>query len=564
MNRLFPFYFRIIRNQMANNMVIGVDFGTDSVRSILIDADDGREIRSDVFLYPRWADGKYCNASKNQFRQHPSDYIEGLESTIKNVLVDLSRKERVKVRGIGVDTTGSTPVAVDRSGTPLALKNGFEENPNAMFVLWKDHTSIKEAEQINAHAAKHEPNYLQYVGGIYSSEWCWAKILHVIREDKDVREAAYSWVEHCDWIPFLLTGGNDIHQMKRGRCSAGHKALWHRDFNGLPPNDFWTELDPLLNGLRDRLFDECYTSDVPAGNLSKEWAERVGLHEDVIVAVGAFDAHMGAVGGDIQPYSLSRIMGTSTCDILVAPNAEVGDKLVKGICGQVDGSVVPGMLGMEAGQSAFGDVYAWFKNLIAWPVQNLMPSNIDNEIIETILDNIIPRLNEEASKLPVQETSEIAVDWMNGRRTPDANQALKGAIVNLNLGSDAPRIFKALVEATCFGARAIVERFGDEGVEIRELIGLGGVAKKSPFVMQTLADVLNMPIKVARSEQTCALGAGMFAATAAELYTDVLSAQSAMGQGFEKEYSPNVNNIEYYNKMYTKYLELGNFIESTT
>ncbi len=551
---------------MINDLVIGVDFGTDSVRSILIDASNGKEVASDVCYYPRWREGKYCNPSKNQFRQHPLDYFEGLEVTITKILEGLSDEERKCVKGIGIDTTGSTPVAVNAKGTPLALTSGFEENPNAMFVLWKDHTSIKEAEEINAHAAKHNPNYLQYVGGIYSSEWFWAKILHVLRQDEGVRKNAYSWVEHCDWIPFLLTGGSDVTKLKRGRCSAGHKALWHKDFDGLPPNEFWFSLDPLLGGLRDRLFEDCHTSDVPAGTLSSEWANKLGLFEDVVVAVGAFDAHMGAVGGDIQPYSLSRIMGTSTCDILVAPNAEVGDKLVKGICGQVDGSVVPGMLGMEAGQSAFGDVYAWFKNLVAWPIQNLMPDDLANrnEIIDQMMDRIIPELNKTASKLPLADSTELAVDWMNGRRTPDANQALKGAIVNLNLGSDASKVFKALVEATCFGARAIVERFQEEGVEIREIIGLGGVAKKSPFVMQTLADVLNMPIKVARSEQTCALGAGMFAATAAGLYSDVLSAQKAMGQGFEREYSPISENIGFYNQMYKKYLELGGFIEGAS
>ena len=551
---------------MINDLVIGVDFGTDSVRSILIDASNGKEVASDVCYYPRWREGKYCNPSKNQFRQHPLDYIEGLEVTITKILEGLSDEERKYVKGIGIDTTGSTPVAVNAKGTPLALTSGFEENPNAMFVLWKDHTSIKEAEEINAHAAKHNPNYLQYVGGIYSSEWFWAKILHVLRQDEGVREKAYSWVEHCDWIPFLLTGGSDVTKLKRGRCSAGHKALWHKDFDGLPPNEFWFSLDPLLGGLRDRLFEDCHTSDVPAGTLSSEWANKLGLFEDVVVAVGAFDAHMGAVGGEIQPYSLSRIMGTSTCDILVAPNEEVGDKLVKGICGQVDGSVVPGMLGMEAGQSAFGDVYAWFKNLVAWPIQNLIPDDLANrnEIIDQMMDRIIPELNKTASKLPLADSTELAVDWMNGRRTPDANQALKGAIVNLNLGSDASKVFKALVEATCFGARAIVERFREEGVEIREIIGLGGVAKKSPFVMQTLADVLNMPIKVARSEQTCALGAGMFAATAAGLYSDVLSAQKAMGQGFEREYSPISENIGFYNQMYKKYLELGGFIEGAS
>ena len=548
---------------MAKGLVIGMDYGTDSVRSVLIDTENGQEIASDVYYYEKWAAGKYCDAPNNQFRQHPMDYVDGLLQTVTNILSNLSESQRNSVKGIAIDTTGSTPVAVDKSGTPLALLDDFQENPNAMFILWKDHTSIDEAVEINAHAARHTPNYLQFVGGIYSSEWFWAKILHTIRVDESIRKAAYSWVEHCDWIPFLLTGGNDVHEMKRSRCAAGHKALWHESFGGLPPDSFWVELDPMLGGLTDRLFSDTYTSEVSAGNLSAEWAAKLGLSEDVVVSVGAFDAHMGAVGGEIQPYSLSRIMGTSTCDILVAPNQEMGDTLVEGICGQVDGSVVPGMLGMEAGQSAFGDVYAWFRNLIAWPVENLLPTDLPNrnQIKEEMIASIIPKLSEQAADIPPHESSELALDWMNGRRTPDANQALKGAILGLNLGSDAPRVFRALVEATCFGARAIVERFGREGVPIREIIGLGGVAKKSPFVMQTLANVLNMPIKVARSGQTCALGAAMFAAVTANIYPDVLSAQSAMGQGFEQSYQPQQEYVALYNRLFKKYMKAGDLVE---
>lgn len=546
-----------------NGLVIGIDFGTDSVRSVLIDASDGREVASDVFYYPRWHQGLYCNPVENQFRQHPLDYLEGLESTIKTILTSLNEKERLRVRGISVDTTGSTPVAVDRQGKPLSLSSEFEENPNAMFILWKDHTAILEANQINGHAQSNDINYLQYVGGIYSSEWFWAKALHILREDESVRNAAFSWAEHCDWIPFLLSGGNDVMKMKRSRCAAGHKALWHESYGGLPPNHFWTEIDPLLDGLHDRLYTTTHTSDVKAGQLSQEWAEKLGLHTEVAIGVGGFDAHIGAVGGEIKPYVLSRIIGTSTCDILMAPNEEVGDTLVKGICGQVDGSVVPGMLGMEAGQSAFGDVYAWFKNLIAWPIIHLMPDLQGHDAYDgNILDKIIPALNKAASQLPVESTHELAIDWMNGRRTPDANQTLKGALININLGSDAPRIFKSLVEATCFGSRAIVERFREEGIEIREIIALGGVAKKSPFVMQTMSDILNMPIRVAKSEQTCALGAAMFAATVAGLYPDVMTAQKKMGQGFETEYVPGVESVEYYSKKYVHYRELGKFLET--
>lgn len=548
---------------MKNNYVIGVDFGTDSVRSIIADAGNGNEVASSVFYYPRWKDGLFCEPVSNQFRQHPLDYIEGLTQTITACLKQAGTTVAENVRAIAVDTTGSTPIAVDKAGTPLALLPGFEKNPNAMFVLWKDHTSVKEAEEINNHATRFGINYLQYVGGIYSSEWFWAKLLHVLREDKDVRQACYSWVEHCDWIPFLLTGGNNVHDMKRGVCSAGHKALWAKEFGGLPPDEFFSSLDPLLTGFTSRLFKNTYTADQPAGKLSAEWAERLGLSTNVIVAVGAFDAHVGAVGGQIEPYYLSKVMGTSTCDMLVAPKADMEGKLVHGICGQVDGSIIPGMIGLEAGQSAFGDTYAWFKNLLSWPLNNLLGTSslidkaVADKLRQEIADKIIPELSTQAAAIPVEEENEIAVDWLNGRRTPDADQTLKAVIAGLNLGTTAPRVFKALVEATCFGARAIVERFVTEGVPVKGLIGLGGVAKKSPYIMQVMADVMNMPIRIHKSEQTCALGAAMFAATAAGLYPSVEKAMNAMGQGFEKEYKPNAAGTSVYTRRYRKYLELG-------
>lgn len=541
--------------------VIGVDYGTDSVRSILVDASNGRELAASVFNYPRWRDGLYCDPLKNQFRQHPLDYVEGLEFTIKECL-KIAGAAAANVRAISVDTTGSTPVAVDKTGTPLALTPGFEKNPHAMFVLWKDHTSTKEAAEINKHAEKFPINYLQYVGGIYSSEWFWAKLLHTLRVDAAVRNACYSWVEHCDWIPFLLTGGTDVHQMKRGVCSAGHKALWAAEFGGLPPDSFFTSLDPLLAGFTQRLFNDTYTSDRPAGTLSKVWAERLGLTTDVVVGVGAFDAHMGAVGGQIEPYHLSKVMGTSTCDMLVAPASELRGTLVRGICGQVNGSVIPGMIGLEAGQSAFGDTYAWFKNLISWPLNTLLsqsslPKDLQSKITAELTNQIIPELSRQAEHLAVTEQDELSLDWLNGRRTPDANQELKAVISGLSLGTDAPRMFKSLVEGTCFGAKAIVDRFVSEGVPVKGLIGLGGVARKSPYIMQVMANVMNRPIRIHRSEQTCALGAAMFAATAAGIYPKVEEAMAAMGQGFDLEYKPQAQTVAVYNARYEKFKKLG-------
>jgi L-ribulokinase len=549
------------------NYTIGVDYGTDSVRSIIVDASNGNEVASAVYYYPRWKDQLYCNPSQNQFRQHPLDYVEGLEDTIKRCLVQAGPAVAANVRAISVDTTGSTPVAVDKTGTPLALTPGFEENPNAMFVLWKDHTSVDEAAEINAHAEKFDTNYLQFVGGIYSSEWFWSKLLHILRNDEQLRNGMYSFVEHCDWVPFLLTGGTNVDQMKRSVCAAGHKILWSKQWGGLPPEDWFTALDPLFEGLTSRLFKDAYASDTAAGTISTEWAERLGLPANVVIGVGAFDAHMGAVGGQIEPYYLSKVMGTSTCDMLVAPIDEVGDKLVRGICGQVPGSVVPGMIGMEAGQSAFGDAYAWFKKVLTWPLQNILSkssivsADVVKQLVDETADKIIPELSRQASLLPLDEHGELAVDWFNGRRTPDANQMLTGAITGLDLGSDAPKMFRAIVEATCFGAKAIVDRFVEQGIPVKGLIGMGGVAKKSPFIMQMMADVMDMPIRIHKSEQTCALGAAMFAATAAGIYNRVEEAMDAMGPGFDAEYHPNPANVAIFKKRYGQYKKLGSVIE---
>jgi L-ribulokinase len=555
--------------QANENFVIGVDFGTDTVRAVVVDAANGAEVSTFVSDYPRWKEGKYCNSAKNQFRQHPLDYIEGLEAAIKGALARAPKGTSVKVKGLSVDTTGSTPCAVDVNGTPLSLTPGFEENPNAVFVLWKDHTAVKEAEEINRFAKSWGgEDYTKYEGGVYSSEWFWSKILHILRKDPKVRDAAFSWIEHCDWIPALLTGKTDPLALKRSRTAAGHKALWHLSWGGLPPEEFLVGLDPLLAGLRNRLFVDTYTGDVPVGALTKEWANRLGLPTDVVVGTGSFDAHFGAIGAGIEPNVLVKVMGTSTCDMIITEIGKEGEHLVKGICGQVDGSIIPGLLGLEAGQSAFGDIYAWFRQLLMWPVENLLSNNnvldpsIKAKVVDEISEQLIPELSKEAEKISIEESGIIALDWMNGRRTPDANQALKGAIAGLTLGSDAPRVFRALVEATAFGAKKIVDRFVQEGVEIKGVIAIGGIPKKSPFIMQVTADVLDMPIKVAASEQACALGSAMAAATAAGLYKNMHEAQMAMGSGFEKVYEPVAENARKYQALYKRYSTLCDFVEN--
>ncbi|GAB2987923.1 ribulokinase [Cyclobacterium sediminis] len=549
-----------------DNYVLGVDYGTDSVRSILVNTRDGVTLASEVYIYPRWKAGKYCNPVKNQFRQHPLDHLEGLSYTV-NAVMKKSGIPKTQVKGICVDTTGSSPLPVDRSGRALALSDKFSENPNAQMILWKDHTAINEADEIN-HLARTwgGEDFTKYEGGIYSSEWFWAKILHIVRADKEVAKAAYSWMEHCDYLTYTLVGGVDPVNFKRSRCAAGHKALWHESWGGLPEEQFLEKLDPSLKKLKSRLYQETYTSDQVAGELTKEWASNLGLEEGIPVAVGTFDAHAGAIGGEVDEGTLVKVMGTSTCDIMVSPYEALEDKLVKGICGQVDGSVIPGKIGLEAGQSAFGDVLAWFVQLLLKPASTTiknatMEEAVKEETINLLEKNLIITLSNEAQKIAPEDTDVIAMDWINGRRTPDANQNLKGAIQGLDMGSGAAHVFKALVDSICFGSKRIIERFRQEGVKIEQVVGLGGVAKKSSLVMQTLADVLNMPIKEAKSEQAPALGAAIYAATAAGIYPSVTEAIAAMGNGFDKVYKPNPEKVAIYQTKYEKYLSLGDFIE---
>ena len=555
-----------LTDEMGNeHYVLGIDYGTASVRALLANALTGEEIAISEFEYPRWKKGMYCNPSKNQFRQHPLDYLEGLEHTVKDVLQKGGGDMGKNVKSISVDTTGSTPVAVDETGTPLALKKEFAENPNAMFFLWKDHTAIQEAEDINQNAKTFERDYLRYSGGIYSSEWFWAKLLHVLRHDDAVAEACHSWVEHCDWMPFLLTGGKDAKQIKRGICAAGHKALWADEHDGLPGEAFFLALDPVLGKLDHPLFTKTFPTDAMAGTLSPEWSEKLGLSCDVLVGIGVLDAHAGAVGGQIAPYYLSKVIGTSTCDMLVAPLSD-RLKVIQGISGQVTGSIIPGMTGLEAGQSAFGDAYAWFEKLLTETActaikNSSIPQDVKMELLEQIGSDLLEKLGRQAAQLPVDMHSELAMDWFNGRRTPNANPNVKGAFVNLDLGSNAASIYRALVEATCFVAKRIVDHFVANAIPLKGIIALGGVARKSDFVMQTMADVLGLTIKVHKSEQTCATGAAMFASVIAGIHPNIEKAMKAMGQGFDKVYRPNKENTLLFEKRYQKYKATGSFLE---
>ncbi|MBN1616630.1 MAG: ribulokinase [Spirochaetales bacterium] len=558
----------------AEHYVLGADFGSDSVRVVILDAANGTIAASCVEYYPRWKKGLYCDPRANQFRQHPLDYTESLTQAVKGALASVTNNPASSpiapsIRALCIDTTGSTPVLADRHGVPLALSPEFTEDSDAMFILWKDHTAVAEADEINAVSKGWGgTDFTKYMGGVYSSEWFWAKVLHVIRANSRVRACTYTAIEHCDWITAHLTGTGAPEHIKRSRCAAGHKIMWHKEWGGYPPREFFDRLDPKLSDIRDSLGSETWTTETPAGTLTAEWAERLGLPKETIVCVGAYDAHIGAVGGDAAPGTLVKSIGTSTCDVIIGEKPQTGssENLVGGICGQVDGSVVAGWIGYEAGQSAYGDYYAWFRNLLMWPIKHTVQKAValNDEVLAVIEKNLLRDLETAAEKIEPSASSPVALDWINGRRTPWANQKLQAAIEGLTLGTDAPTLMRSLLESTAFGARAIIEAFEKGGITIERIMAIGGVARKSIVGMQILADVTGREIQVTAGDQSCAIGAAVFAATAAGLYPDIFTAQKALSAGVERVHTPNPARVRIYNELYQRYTSLGSYIEGET
>jgi len=531
--------------------VIGLDFGTNSCRSLIVNVADGKELASHVFPYPSGKDGVIVDSAEPHLaRQNPADYVLGIEATIKKALKkakEVQKKFSPKdIIGIGVDTTGSCPLPVDDQGKPLCFDKKFKKNPAAMVWLWKDHTGYAEAAQITELAAKMRPQYLSKIGGTYSSEWWWSKILHCKNVAPEVYEAAHSWVEICDWIPAHLIGELQPKKIKRSVCAAGHKAMFNKLWDGLPDVEFLNALSPGLGLIRDRLFDIAFTAEMLAGYLSADWAKRLGLTTSVAVAVGAFDAHMGAVGAGVSTGTMVKILGTSTCDIMISPrNKALKD--IPGVCGIVDGSVEGGYYGIEAGQSAVGDIFLWFVN-------NLVPDSYGKT-----QDEKFKNLLTAAKKLKPGETGLLALDWNNGNRTILVDVRLSGLILGQTLHTKPHEIYRALIEATAFGALEIIDRIEEYGQRIDEIVNCGGLASKNPLLMQIYADVTGRPMKISKSDQTPALGAAIFSAVAAGKkaggFDSVDEAKQSM-TGTGKKFMPIQKNHEVYKQLYSIYRQL--------
>jgi L-ribulokinase len=528
---------------------IGLDFGTNSVRCLIVNVTNGNELSTAVYEYETGEAGIILDpADHNLARQNPADYLKGIEVTVKAAIADAKKVvkdfEPDQIIGIGIDTTGSTPIPVNKNGTPLGMLDAFKDNPSACAWLWKDHTGHAEAAEITALAAKEHPKYLARCGGTYSSEWFFSKILHCLRTDPKVFDAAYTWVEHADWMPAVLTGTQAPDKLKRCRCAAGHKAMFNNDWGGYPEEKFLSKLDPKLGKLRKTLSNKTYAVDQAAGNLTNEWAAKLNLPAGIPVAMGAFDAHLGAVGSGIAPGTLVKIIGTSTCDMLVSESSKkLAD--IPGICGIVDGSILPGFFGLEAGQSAVGDIFNWFVNYI----QPGGPKAGSHEA-----------LTEKAAKLRPGQSGLLALDWNNGNRTVLVDQRLTGLLLGQTLHTKPEEIYRALIEATAFGALTIINRFEEYGVKVSQVINCGGIAEKNPLLMQIYADATGREMKISRSAQSCALGAciagAVVAGKASGGHDSFADAQAAMCGIKNVTYKPIAENAGIYRQLYVLYKQL--------
>ena len=540
-------------------IVMGLDFGTDSVRAIAVETANGRCLAEASANYSRWGQGRYCDPARQCYRQHPLDYIESMTEAVRQAAAQLSAHDRARICALGVDATGSTVCAVDENAVPLALHPEFAEEPLAMFQIWKDLSASEAAGEINAAIGRWKAQTgVDYAAltGSYSAERYWAKALRSVRENAGIRKAAFSWIELADWIPNLLMGCSDAKKLSRCSCAAAHKAMHASRWNGLPDRQFLAQIDPHLASVADG-YGKPQPSVVCLGRISPEWAQKLGLPENTVISGSMLDAHAGAVGAGVDENSVAAVLGTSAVYMTIARGSESGSE---GLCSMGEDSIIPGWTGLEAGQAAFGDAYAWLVRLLGWGICNIGDEALTPEVRGRIMDKMLASLT---AALPPADApmSLTALDWFNGRRHPYGDDSLLSAVSGLSLGTDAPDLFRGLIFASAFGARRILEGFVSLGAKAEKIIAVGGIAQKSPYIMQVLADVLRRPVYVPVTAQTCALGAAMAASVACGAHGDLFAAQQAMAGEVQAVYRPDLNRSEIYDERYAKYLSLGAFAE---
>lgn len=552
---------------MSKDFVIGLDYGSDSVRAVLVDAHSGEQIAEAVHAYARWAQGKYCNAGESRFRQHPLDYLEGLHTVLHGIL-DPHPEIAPLVRAISVDTTASTPCLTDENLQPLSLREEFKDNPDAMFVLWKDHTGVEEAAEIERACAASEINYTQVSGYHYSAECFWSKVLHLLRTNADMRREARSVIECSDYITATLTGTTDPAQNRMGHCNASQKMFWSEDWGGFPPEEFFASLDEALVPILRTMNANKYTCDKPYGTISAKWANELGLNHDVIIGCGNVDSHQGAIGAGVAYKTAMINLGTSGCCMFVIPHEQLQGRIIDGVFGQADSCILPGLVGFEVGLSAFGDAYAWLRRTLAYPTVEILAKSdkVDpatrEQLVAEMMDNILVKLGEDAAKLPHREDAPFATDWFNGRRSPAPNQNLWGSLLGLRLSTGAPELYYAIVEATALAMKTIVDHLRERGIDFDSFIGVGGISQKSPFVMQMLADAIGKDIHVSECKQSCALGSAICASVVAGIYPTIEDAQRALCRPIIRTYSPDAEHRALLEKRHALYRAAGVFTES--
>lgn len=539
-------------SSVSKSYVAGLDFGSESVRLVIVNPENGETVESTMSSYQRFARGLYCEPRQFKFRQHPLDYLEALEECFAQIQDPLAV---ARIRSIAVCATGSTIAPLDGSGSVLAEKARFAHDPDAMFWMWKDRTSFEEASYLDDVFSTGSVDYTKYQGR-YNAEWWWAKILRAKKSRPDVFSYAVSWMELCDWIPFVLGGAGDPSNAFRSSCAAGHKVLWNSALGGMISAERLRAAEPGLETVLESYRCPPVPAGRPIGRVSTEWSKRLGLSEDVALVSGSLDAHAGAVGAGVKPGTLVKVVGTSTVDLFVTDYVQLAGRSIRDTCGLAEDSIIPGHLGGEAGQAAFGDLFKWYKNLFLLPLADYIKMEYKDRgagtaFLQDFDQQLLRYLDSQAEQL--SNTQVFATDWINGRRYPLPSAEARLSIENLSIGDTSIDIYRALVEAAVMGSKAIYDSLKGKGITFERAILVGGITEKTPYICQLISSALGLPVMVSREKNVCGRGAALFAAVGAEIFPNVEAAQTRFVEDFREDYSPGNRLSADFMSKYSRY-----------